>query len=228
MIELHFDRAELRAIEDAITRAHLKAGKAALEETTRDFEKRLEAATKSAAPGRLWRAWASRVEPPKGRIAANPVGYIYVNGGDRTRGAIDYVTTSGRIASRNGRYLAIPLPAAGSRGRMRDLTPKQWEARTGQKLKFIPPRRGGKSALLVLEKGTLSGKRQVAVGNTARRRKLGRSDETIPIFVLIPERSFSSKFSIDSIMGPATGELATNVARHVGRIGKVTARSAGA
>lgn len=225
MFEIHFDRTELLAIEDAITRAHLKAGKTALEETTRDFEKRLEAATKSAAPGNLWRAWASSVEPKKGRIAANPVGLIYLNGADRTRGAMEHVTTSGRIASRNGKYLAIPLPAAGRRERLHDLTPELWMRRTGQKLRFIPPRRGGKGALLVLDKGTLRGKRQVAIGNTARRRKGGTNDQTIPIFVLIPARSFSSRFSTDVILAPAARELSANVVRHIGRIGHVTARS---
>lgn len=218
------DSRQVRVSSDGVQRAHLRAGKVALEGTTREYEQRIEQSIKGVTRGRLWRAIASNVSPGPGRIAKEPVGRIFVKGKERSQGAIDYVTTSGRLRSKSPTGIMwLPLPAAGSRGRGRDLTPEQWEQRTGQKLRFIPPR-NGRPGLLVLDQAVLAGKKLVAKANTARRRASGRGDATVPIFVMILPRSFSGPVSIPRILAQAPGTLRRRYEQEAGKIGRIVGR----
>jgi hypothetical protein len=84
------------------------------------------------------------------------------------------------IRSKNGFWLAIPLPAAGKgRGGAR-LTPGEWERRRGLRLRFVYRRNG--PSLLVAE-GRLNTKGQAVVS----RSKTGRGKVTAPIFLLVPQ-----------------------------------------
>jgi hypothetical protein len=84
------------------------------------------------------------------------------------------------IRSKNGFWLAIPLPAAGKSLRGGRITPGEWERRTGLRLRFIYRRRG--PSLLVAE-GRLNSKGRAV----ASRSKTGRGKVTAPIFLLVPQ-----------------------------------------
>lgn len=201
---LTLDGRSVDKAADAIVRAHLSAGTRAIVGTTRGLEKKLERATEQAAGGKLWRAWQSSAFPTSGP-ARNPAGTIWLKGGARTRGAVKFWTEPGTIRGSRGQYLAIPIPAAGSRGRARDLTPGEWERRTGIRLRFVY--RPGRASLLVADNATL-GTKGTARANTARRIAAGRLSATVPIFVLIPMLKFRNAFSLAPMINASEGELA--------------------
>lgn len=198
-IGVTLDGPSLHNATDAVQRQGLRAAKNAVTTSARSLELKLEAATRQVRGGDLYRAWGSKVFPERG-LARQPSANVYFNGqpGSRTAGAITSIISSGNITSRDGGPIAIPLPAAGSRGKLNNLTPEQWEARTGIKLRPVETRDG--RLLLVADQAALSGKRQVAVKNTDRRRARGTGDMTVPIFVVVPQVSFSPLFSVDGIV----------------------------
>lgn len=212
-VELLIDPAEIARAGDKLVRSYLAAGTRAVGTTTRNLEQRLEQATQAAVPGRLWRAWQSSTFPKSGP-ARDPVGTVWLKGGARTRGAIEFWTQPGAIRGRGGQYLAIPLPAAGSQGRSRNLTPGEWERRTGIRLRFVY--RQGKPSLLVAPGGT-TGRggvfRELTKGKRGRIAQ-GRSganplvDAIIPIFVLLPMVKFGNAFAIEPMIEASYGELA--------------------
>ncbi|MCG6560843.1 DUF6441 family protein [Ruegeria sp. 1NDH52C] len=84
------------------------------------------------------------------------------------------------IRSKDGFWLAIPLPAAGKSLRGGRITPGEWEQRRGLRLRFVYRRRG--PSLLVAE-GRLNSR---GLG-VASRSKTGRGRATVPIFLLVPQ-----------------------------------------
>ncbi|MEE2915741.1 MAG: DUF6441 family protein [Pseudomonadota bacterium] len=203
--DLLLDSRQLDRDMDRMVRQHLAAGTSAVSGTTKALERALEAATRGAVPGRLWRAWGSRAYPERGP-ARNPAGEVFVNGKDRTRGAIEFWTRPGEVRGKRGQFLAVPLPAAGPRGRARDLSPAEWERRhPGVKLRFVA--RPGRAALLVADDAVLSGKKQVARRNTDRRIAAGQRSATVPIFVLLPMAKFGNSVAVDPLVKRAEGDL---------------------
>lgn len=87
--------------------------------------------------------------------------------------------TGPQIRSKDGFWLAIPLPAAGKSLRGGRITPGEWERRRGLRLRFGYRRKG--PSLLVAE-GRLNTKGQAV----ASRSKTGRGKATAPIFLLEP------------------------------------------
>ncbi|KKC24853.1 DUF6441 family protein [Sphingomonas sp. SRS2] len=211
--DLVLDAPALRDAREATIRGMLYAAKETVTIVTREYEKELERATEVAARGKLWRAWASDVRPKgKRQIAREPAGFIYVNGGERTRGAIEFLTGRGTVTSKTGGYLAIPLPAAGSRGRTRDLTPGEWERQNGQRLQYVY--RGGNKPALLVAKGTLNARsgsyRTITRKRTAADAKRGyqRGEMSVPIFVLVAPFAFQQKFSVESVMRGSGSRMA--------------------
>ena len=84
------------------------------------------------------------------------------------------------IRTKNGFWLAIPMPAAGKSTRGGRITPGEWERRTGLRLRFIYRRRG--PSLLVAE-GRLNTKGRAV----ASKSKTGRGVVTAPIYLLVPQ-----------------------------------------
>lgn len=218
------DAAQLDRDSDRLIRAYLTAGTVAVSTTAKALERKLEAATQAAVPGNLWRAWASESYPKSGP-ARDPVGTIFINGRTRTRGALTFWTQPGAIRGRSGQYLAIPLPAAGSQGRSRDLTPGEWERRTGVRLRFVY--RPGQSSLLVADSGTVvrpngayTSFRPITRQRTLadQRRGFTRGETTVPIFVLVPTVQFRNAFSIEAILSSAEADLAAEYLLRVGAI----------
>lgn len=194
MTIVSIDRAQLQTAADEIIREGLTSLKSAVERHTRGLEQDLETITKAAVPGRLWRAWKSNVFP-RG-IARAPLGEVFISGGSRSVGAIEFFSNQGRIAGKSGQFLAFPTAAAGARGRKRDLTPGEWERRNGVLLRFVY-RPGKRASFLVLDEGVLSGRNRIGKRNSDRRRATGRGNTTIIIFVLIPFVDFRPRFAIE-------------------------------
>lgn len=210
------EAAQIRAAREETARRVLSAGTEAVREATRELELDLEGLVRGAVPGKLWRALKSKTFPRAG-IARNPAGEVFLNGGARTRGAFQFFTRPGRITGKDGFYLAIPLPAAGSRGRMRNLTPGEWERRTGQRLRFVY--RPGRASLLVADNGTLNGRtgafRPITRQRTAAdaRRGFQRGAATVPIFVLIPQVDFANRVAMEPYIAAAAAAIGGRVAR---------------
>jgi hypothetical protein len=199
---LILDSPALRGERDRVTRSVLREAKNSVADATKGLERDLEAATKAAVPGKLWRAWKSEVFPRGPGIAREPVGTVFVNGGARSVGAITFFTRPGRIKGGHGQFLAIPTPEAGSKGRRRDLTPDEWEARTGLKLRFAMW--GGKPALVA--EGLINARsgtfRRITKGRTKadERRGYQRGVQTVKIFSLVPNVDFKNAFAVDPMI----------------------------
>ena len=70
---------------------------------------------------------------PKGKSSLNAAGMVW----SKAKKIIGAFETGVEIRAKNGRWLAIPLPAAGTgRGNSR-FTPGEWERRRGIKLRFV-------------------------------------------------------------------------------------------
>ncbi|HCB75399.1 MAG TPA: hypothetical protein DEP91_04380 [Sphingomonas bacterium] len=220
-VDLAFEDSAFTQAGDRIVRDYLTAGTRAVGGATRQLEKRLEDATRAGVPGKLWRAWQSTAYPKDGP-AKNPAGTVWLRGGARTRGAFQFWTRPGAVKGKSGQFLAIPTAAAGNRGRGRDLTPGEWEQRTGVRLRFVYRR--GRASLLVADRGTvqtargtytafkpLTGKRQAADA----RRGFSRREATAIIFVLLPMVKHRNSVAVEPIINASDGELAALFFREV-------------
>ncbi|MFO1156629.1 MAG: DUF6441 family protein [Rhodospirillales bacterium] len=103
--------------------------------------------------------------------------------------------TGAAIRAKHGRFLAIPLPAAGRYGDGRKkITPGRWEQATGQRLRFVYRR--GRPSLLVADNARLNTRGRAV----ARKGKGGTTrGVTIPIFVLVPQVSLKKRFDVDTV-----------------------------
>jgi len=211
--DLIIDGKAFDTASDKLIRAYLSAGTKAVSTTAKKLERRLESATQAAVPGKLWRAWQSSAFPRSGP-ARNPTATVWLKGraDGRTGGAVSFWTQPGAIRGKRGQYLAVPLPSAGSRGRSRDLTPGEWERRTGQKLRFVY--RAGNYSLLVATGGTTNARTGTFRPLTSGRQRAGRGGanplqtSVVPIFVLIPVVRFRNAFAIEPIVNASDGALA--------------------
>jgi hypothetical protein len=93
------------------------------------------------------------------------------------------------IRSKDGFWLAIPLPAAGKGTRGKALTPGEWERRRGLRLRFVYRRRG--PSLLVAD-GRLNSR---GLG-VETRSKTGRGRATVPIFLLVPQVKLKKRLDL--------------------------------
>jgi hypothetical protein len=130
-----------------------------------------------AGLGRRLAGSVRRAVYPKGQPSPNAAALIWTKApeiiGAHERGAV--------IRSANGFYLAIPTAAAGRGSRGARLTPGEWEARRGVRLRFVY--RGSRPSLLVADGARLNSR---GLG-VASRSRTGRGVATVPIFVLLPQ-----------------------------------------
>lgn len=198
---LEIDQRSLMTVAEKIDEDILNISRFTMQITARELEEDLEALTRSAVGGKLWRAWTSQVYPKQG-LARSPSALVYPKGGERTRGAMKFFATSGRIRPKGGEILWVPLPSAGRRSRVPHFTPKAWELARGVKLK--PIFRPGKRPLLVWDRGDRDG---------AGERKF------IPIFVGMSEVDFQKRFSIDPAVQSARRRVSSNFREVANRYG---------
>lgn len=212
-IRISVSEKELRDAADSLIRDLLGDLRDAVSDETRGLEQDLEKITRLSVKGKLWRAWKSDVFPKSG-IANEPRGRVIINGGRRSVGAMTFFTREGRITAGGGGYLAIPTDAAGPRGARRDLTPGEWEKRTGKKLRFVYRR--GRPSLLVLDDARITGRKGVARGRITKRQGPGYG-ATVVVFVLLPYVDFSPRFAVGPLIDRREDMLKTNIERRFGR-----------
>ena len=135
-----------------------------------------------------------------------------------SRGAdqiIDGFNKGSVITANGGKFLAIPLPSAGRgrRGRS-NITPEQWEEKTGLRLRFVGRR--GKSSLLVADDARISvGKNRggQALRKGGKRRQDGMlvGAVTVPIFALVRVVKLPKRLDLEILMQQAQAQLAGNI-----------------
>lgn len=173
----------------AVMAAEIKAGERAVTAAMRDAGTDLKAA---------WRGQIAQAG--LGRRLANSIrSQSYPRAGESLRAAalvwskapviIGAHDTGPLIRSRDGFWLAIPLPAAGRSLRGGRMTPGEWERRRGLRLRFVYRRRG--PSLLVAD-GRLNS-RGLGVGS---RSKTGRGQATVPIFLLLPQVKLAKRLDL--------------------------------
>lgn len=213
--DLTVDEARLERDLDRWISDVLRAGTAAVRSTTRKLEKAVEGATRSTVRGRMWRAWKSEAFPAADIPAYTPTGTLFVNGGKRSQGMVQYWTQPGVNRNKNGYWLAIPTPAVGVGTRGRSLTPGEWERRTGGRLRFVY-RGSNRPALLVADGvGSLNGAHHFRKLTPARARGGQRHVVTMILFVLIPFQRFANRIAINPIVLRHEGLLAADFERRV-------------
>ena len=120
---------------------------------------------------------------------------------------IDAFDRGALIRSKAGFHLAIPLPAAGSRGPGgKRITPGGWERRTGMRLRFVYRRNG--PSLLVADEARMN-KAGRAAPKRGRRRRDGilTGAQTVPIFLLVPQVKLRKRLDIDRLAAAAAARL---------------------
>jgi hypothetical protein len=173
----------------AVMAAEIKAGERAVTAAMRDAGTDLKAA---------WRGQIAQAG--LGRRLANSIrSQSYPRAGESLRAAalvwskapviLGAHDTGPLIRSRDGFWLAIPLPAAGKSLRGGRMTPGEWERRRGLRLRFVYRRRG--PSLLVAD-GRLNS-RGLGVGS---RSKTGRGQATVPIFLLLPQVKLAKRLDL--------------------------------
>lgn len=199
-----FMREETLAAETAVT--------AGVRQTTDALKLGLRRQVTSAGLGtKLANTWRGEVYP-KGQKSPGAAGFVWSKApkivGAFERGAL--------IRSRQGFYLAIPLPAAGKRGLGRKkITPGEWERMTGMRLRFVYRR--GAPSLLVADNARLS-KAGRARANTGRRngavftRLSGRS--TVPVFLLVPQVRLAKRLDVAAAAASAAQQLPDAILTH--------------
>jgi hypothetical protein len=133
---------------------------------------------------RLQGATRLKVYPPD-QPSMNAVALVYSKApkiiGGHDRGPL--------IRSKDGFWLAIPLPAAGKGPRGAKITPGEWERRRGLRLRFVYRRTG--PSLLVAD-----GRESKKGLGVASRSKTGRGRATVPIFLLVPQVKLPKRLNL--------------------------------
>ncbi|MCE8556315.1 hypothetical protein KBY29_18530 [Ruegeria pomeroyi] len=164
----------------AIMAAEVKAGEKAVTAAMREAGTGLKTAWRGQITGAgLGRRLANSIRSqtfPKAGESLNAAALVW----SKAPVIVGAHDTGPLIRSKNGFWLAIPLPAAGNSLRGGRITPGEWERRRGLRLRFVYRRRG--PSLLVAE-GRLNSR---GLG-VASRSKTGRGRATVPIFLLVPQ-----------------------------------------
>ncbi|HSE78931.1 MAG TPA: DUF6441 family protein [Alphaproteobacteria bacterium] len=174
--------SELKAGEQAVT--------AAMREAADGLKGELRGQVEGAGLGRrLANTWRSQVFPRSG-VSLRAAGFVFSKAPTLAR-VFDEGAT---IRSRDGFFLAIPLPAAGHPR----ITPAEFESNTGIPLRFVYRR--GRPSLLVAEHARVDRRGQARANRTRRRdgttfsRLTGRA--AVPVFVLLPQVTLRKRLDI--------------------------------
>ncbi len=190
---------EVRIAEQAVTQS--------IREATEGLKTELRHQITGAGLGqRLANTWRGEVYP-KGKLSIKAAGLVYSRAPDVV-GAHDRGAT---IRSKDGFWLALPLPAAGKGPRGKRMTPGLWEKLRGQRLRFIYRR--GKPSLLVAEnQRARQGQRGGVSAASQKAQATGRGLVTVPMFLLVPQVTLKKKFDIDSASRRWVSTLANRIA----------------
>ncbi|VWX56720.1 DUF6441 family protein [Sphingorhabdus sp. 109] len=217
-IEIEIDERQLTEVEREVVSFVLKSGVRAVKATTRGLEREFEALTRAKVKGKAWRAWKSTAFPKADIGAYDPVGTVFINGGNRSRGMVLYFTTPGINRAKRGEYLAVPLGAAVNTAKGRDISPRQWEGRNGVKLR--PLFRPGETPLLVADGAvTSTGAFQAMDPGRLRAKQRGGQNlkrATVPIFALLTDQDHANSVSLYPAIVRGRADLVTNFRRRIG------------
>lgn len=178
---------DLAALMAAEVAAGKKAVSAAMTDKSQELKQKWRGQITRAGLGKRLGGSIRSQSYPRGKTSLNAAGFVWSKAPEII-GAHD---SGPLIRSRDGFWLAIPLPAAGKGRGGRKLTPGEWEKKTGLPLRFIYRR--GKPGLLVADKARIS-KAGTAV---ASRAKSGRGQVSAPIFVLVPQVKLRKRLDLD-------------------------------
>lgn len=169
---------EVKAGQKAVTSAVRDAGKDLQDEWRRQI-------TSAGLGPRLARTIRSAVYP-KGQNSLNAAAMVW----SRAPVIVDAHNTGPLIRSADGFWLAIPTEAAGKSRSGKRMTPREWEARTGLKLRFIPRRTG--PSLLIAEARLNKHSRAVV-----SRSKTGRGLTSVPIFLMVRQVRLRKRIDLE-------------------------------
>ncbi len=190
---------EVRIAEQAVTLS--------IREATDGLKTELRSQITGAGLGpRLANTWRGEVYP-KGKQSIKAAGLVYSRAPEVV-GAHDRGAT---IRSKDGFWLAIPLPAAGKGPRGKRMTPGLWEKLRGQRLRFIY-RRGQPSLLVAENQRARQGQRGGFSASSQKAQVSGRGLVTVPMFLLVPQVTLKKKFDVDSATRRWISTLAHRIA----------------
>lgn len=158
---------------------------------------------------RLSRTWRSQVWP-SAEASLGAAGLVWSKAPAIIRGHAE----GALIRARGGTFLAIPTEAARAmRPGGRRLTPRLWEQRMGEALRFVPAR-AGRPALLVAENlRARSGKRGGYARASATALRTGRGLVSVVLFVLVPQVRLRKRLDIAPAAERWIGRLEDRVVR---------------
>ena len=164
----------------AMMQAEIAAGERAVTAVMREAGTNLKTAWRGQITGaglgqRLARTIRSE-QFPKGKPSLNAAALVW----SKAPAIISAHDTGPLIRSRNGFWLAIPTEAAGKSLRGGRISPREWERRTGLRLRFVY-RRMGPSLLVAEARLNTRGRAVASLSRT------GRGMATVPIFLLVPQ-----------------------------------------
>ena len=173
----------------AMMAAEIKTGEKAVTAATREAGTNLKAAWRGQITGaglgqRLARSIRSE-QFPKGKLSLNAAALVW----SKAPVIINAHDTGPLIRSKSGFWLTIPTAAAGKSSRGGRITPREWELRSGLRLRFVYRRAG--PSLLVAE-GRLNTRGRAV----ASRSKTGLGVATVPIFLLVPQVKLSKRLDL--------------------------------
>ncbi|MFU8778381.1 MAG: DUF6441 family protein [Roseovarius sp.] len=164
----------------AMMAAEIKAGEKAVSKAVTEAGNSVKSAWRAQITGAgLGQRLANTIRSeqfPKGRPSLNAAALVW----SKAPVIVGAHDTGPLIRSKSGFWLAIPTAAAGKSARGGRITPREWERRSGLRLRFVYRRNG--PSLLVAE-GRLNTRGRAV----ASRSKTGRGVATVPIFLLVPQ-----------------------------------------
>lgn len=172
-------------IMEAETRAGEKAVSAAMREAGTSLKVAWRAQITGAGLGNRLARTIRSAQYPKGRPSLNAAALVW----SKAPVIVGAHDTGPLIRSKDGFWLAIPMPEAGKPIRGERISPGEWERRTGMRLRFVYRRTG--PSLLVADNVRVSKSGRVRENIT--RHKDGRVSSrlkgraTAVIFLLVPQ-----------------------------------------
>jgi hypothetical protein len=193
-------RADIEGDLEALMEAEIAAGERAVSSAMRTAGEGLKASWRGQITGAgLGTRLANTIRAahyPKGQPSLNAAALVW----SKAPVIVGAHDTGPLIRSRNGFWLAIPLPAAGKSMRGGRMSPGEWERRTGLRLRFVYRR--AQPSLLIAE-GRLSSRGRAV----ASRSKTGRGLTSVPVFLLVPQVKLPKRLDLARDAERATAEL---------------------
>lgn len=209
-MKLTVSQGEKLARQNEAEIARLEAAlRSAVSGATDGLKAGLRAETAAALGTRVGNAWRSQVYPRAGVSTPTPAGFVW----SRAAAIVNAFDTGAVISSKDGFWLTVPLPAAGTAPGGRRWTVAEWERRRGR-LRYVY-RKNGYPLLVATDARVDAGGRFRSSLTTSRKtgttysRLRGRA--SVPIFVLVPRVKLPKRLSLDRFGDEALNALAARV-----------------